>query len=132
MKSSISTPCLSELVRNSFKQVKGGILYDPLSESGTVSQIYSQLMIPRGLTLVPSMTQLSDTSGSSHENPDSDSGVMFGIGREFDSTDDNGFNDDDDFINELVEFGARKENESMNSRFGHSASLPDMFFIVTF
>ena len=89
-------------------------------------------MIPRGLTLVPSMTQLSNTSGSSHENPDSDSGLMFEIGRDFDSTDDSGFNDDDEFINEFVEFGGRKENESMNSRFGHSASLPDMFLIATF
>ena len=99
--------------------------FDPVSDAGTVSQIYTQLMVPRGMTLVSSMSQLSDVSEGTLDDDDSDSGVVFEIGNDFETLD-----DDVVFEYEGVEFEDTPEYMPINLKFGHSASMPDMMMIT--
>jgi hypothetical protein len=53
---------------------------DPVSNTGTLSQLYTQLMVPRGFTITTSETKNKKSRSPSPIDADSDSGVVFKLG----------------------------------------------------
>lgn len=75
LNSSVSSPCLTDLLRENMIPLNTDLLCDPVSDTGTLSQLYKQLMVPRGFT--PSVTRVQESRSSSPVDDDSDSGVVF-------------------------------------------------------
>jgi len=85
MNSCVSSPCLSDLVRQDIVPAGKPELYAPISPDGTRSHIFSQLMVPRALTELPSLKEIHKKRGSiSDDDSGSDSGISFKLGSDDD------------------------------------------------
>lgn len=96
LNSCASSPCLTELIRDSIKPGTREAIYNPMSNLGTLSQLYSQIMLPRGSTEAPVLTKESRTRGKSLSDSDtsSDSGIVFKLGLD----DDGSIDEDSDHL----------------------------------
>ncbi|XP_045204476.2 uncharacterized protein LOC123557209 [Mercenaria mercenaria] len=80
LNSSVSSPCLTDLLRENLIPLKKDLVCDPVSDTGTLSKLYTQLMVPRGFTMSPSVTKVKESRSPSPVEGDSDSGVVFKLG----------------------------------------------------
>lgn len=80
LNSSVSTPCLTDLLRENMIPFNKDLFCDPVSNTGTLSQLYTQLMVPRGFTITTSETKNKKSRSPSPIDADSDSGVVFKLG----------------------------------------------------
>lgn len=80
LNSSASSPCLTDLVRSSIRPGNREIVYEPMTSLGTVSQLYTQIMVPRGLTEAPELTRQLRSVSPAGSEASSDSGVVFRFG----------------------------------------------------
>lgn len=53
---------------------------DPVSDTGTLSKLYTQLMVPRGFTMTPTVTRIPESRAHSPTETDLDSGIVFRVG----------------------------------------------------
>ena len=77
LNSCASSPCLTDLLRSSIKQGSQETVYDPVTKLGTVSQLYLQIVSPRGSTEAPEMCVKRRNLSISDSEASSDSGVAF-------------------------------------------------------
>lgn len=88
LNSCASSPCLTDFLRSSIKQGTSHTVYDPMSKIGTASQLYLQIMSPRAFTQTPVLTGRTRNLSRSDSETSSDSGVVFRLGNDEDSSED--------------------------------------------
>ncbi|KAL4230009.1 hypothetical protein ACF0H5_010397 [Mactra antiquata] len=59
-----SSPCLTDLLRQNMITIDSTLLSNPVSKEGSLTQLCSQLLVPRGFTLKDSITKTSGTSNT--------------------------------------------------------------------
>lgn len=80
LNNSVSSPCLTDLLRQNMIPLNKDLFCDPVSDSGTLSKLYTQLMVPRGLTMTKTVPKVPQSRTPSPTIADSDSGVVFKLG----------------------------------------------------